>query len=274
MTRTAPILVLAAATLTACGVPEPADLQVTRDLSMSERTLVGVAVQPDGRIAVLDENEGVYTVDLEAAEWTRVAGPQVLMRDGVDLRPYTDIVAMDDGVFAVTVENDGLRLDVETQTTTQHFCYLPGEELGEVDPQQSQLTHAVGYDPELDVLFAQPQTFFGGVLESAEVGTYSGTAGGQPEGWFELKHEDFRAGGMVWDGDRLLMADAQNVLHSYTLGDDKPVPYVDLAALDLGTIEGMALRPDGTLVLVDTDQLVEVTGWRPEADVERGQSAN
>lgn len=264
-------LILVATTLAACAVPEPADLQVTRDTTLSERNLVGVAVQPSGRIAVLDANEGVFEEAPDSATWVQVAGPQTLMRDGVDLRPYTDIVSMEEGVFAVTVENDGLRLDVPNGTTTQHFCYLPGEELGELDPQQSQLTHAVGYDPELDVLFAQPQSFFGGVLESAEVGTYSGTAGGQPEGWFELKHEDFRAGGMVWDHDRLLMADATNLLHSYTLGDEKPVPYVDLGALDLGTIEGMALRPDGTLVLVDTDQLVEVTGWRPEVDAGRGR---
>ena len=258
--RSSLLFALAVVPLVACGVPEPADLQVTDTVDMSGRSLVGVAVQPNGRLAVLDAMEGVFELDGDAL--VSIASPQTLQRDGFDLRPYTDIVAMDDGIFAVTVENDGLRLDVENQVTTQHFCYLPGEM--ELEPERSQLTHAVGYDPELDVLFAQPQTYFAGEVTSAEVGTYSGAGGGQPEGWFELKREDVRSGGMVWDADRLLLVDASNVLHTYTLGDDRPVPYVDLGELNLGVIEGMALRPDGSLVVVDAENLFILEGWRPE----------
>lgn len=256
-------IVFSVSSLAACGVPQPADLEVVRDVQLSEgHSIVGVTVQPNGTVAVLDAEDGVFELDGDAL--VQVASPETLQRDGADLRPYTDIVAMDDGIFAVTVLNDGLRLDVETQTTTQHFCYLPGGEDGLIEAERSQLTHAVGYDPENDVLFAQPQSFLGNELTGAEVGTYNGQFGGQPEGWFELKREEFKAGGMVWDGNRLLMADADNVLHSYTLGDHKPVPYVDLGGLDLGVIQGMSLGADGTLLVVDSNDLVELQGWRPE----------
>ena len=265
MTRTALSLFLL--TAVAC-TPKPQDAQLVVDTSLADSfenmDLVGVAVDPDtGAVSVLDANEGLFR--LEDGDLIQTASPETLQRDGEDLRPYTDVVAMGGGEFAVTVRNDGLLLNVPEQVTTQHFCYLPGSEVDEGFEgvtERSQLTHAVAYDAEGDVLFAQPQTFDGVDVVGAQVGTYAGLEGGQPESWFEFKKEDISATAMAWDGDRLLMAMGTE-LYSYTLGDDKPRRYVDLSELGLGGISGMAIRPDDTLVVVRKQSIQEVTGWRP-----------
>jgi hypothetical protein len=222
---------------------------------------VGLTVVPaSGAIAVLHDQGGLF--ELVDGELVSIADPTALERDGADLRPYTDVVAMGDGLFAVTVKNDGLLLDVDAGVTTQHFCYLPGEEL-ESDPVREELTHSVAYDAETDTLLAQPQTWVDGVLTSAQVGTYSGRRGGQPEGWFTLKDERFAAHAMVSDGPRTVKLARGGVLYTYDYGDRKPEPFADLTGLGVMDIEGMAVRDDDTLVVVDGGRVLEITGWRP-----------
>jgi hypothetical protein len=250
--------------LAACSAfPTPEGLAIVEQTRIPDHMIVGVAVSPEtGAIHVLDAWDGVYAV--EDGTLKLVASPTVLERDGEDLRPFTDLVSLGDDQFAVTVRNDGLLLDLAAQTTRQHFCYLPGSDL-DWEPQQpvSQLTHAVAYDPVSDVIFAQPQTFVGRSLDSAQVGIYDRTAGGQPEGWFELRRDDVAATGMIWDATRLVLAEGSR-LSTYSLGDDRPEPFADLSdALGDATIEGMAVDARDRLVVVTRDQLVVLADWRP-----------
>lgn len=260
---------LALVLLAACtSFATPADLRVVQEVELAGRTLVGVAVAPDtGSLYVLDALEGVFRLDADGL--VQVAGPQTLEREGADLRPFTDLVALGDDQFAVTVRNDGLLLDATEQTTKQHFCYLPGSDLEMFDtgmkaqPVVSQLTHAIAWDPVDDVLFAQPQTFLDASLESAQIGTYDRTAGGQPEGWFDLRRDDVAATGMIWDTDHLVLAQGGR-LSTYRLGDDRPMPYADLSDwLGQPSIEGMALTADDHLVVVTWTGLKVFADWRP-----------
>jgi len=163
-------------------------------------------------------------------------------------------------VFTVTVENDGLRLDLETAMTTQHFCYLPGS-MGDT---VSQRTDAVAFDAVHSRIYAQPQTFEGGDLSSAQVGAYDMTEGGQPESWWNLKNEEFAAGGMFYDQPDLKMGSG-GMLYIYELASKKMEPYVDLSELGITTIEGLALDQHDVLYVIDghDEELVVIDGWRP-----------
>ena len=154
--------------------------------------------------------------------------------------------------FAVTVESDGLLLDIDAQVSSQHFCYLPGGFTIEEDIAQT--THAVGYDSGTDQLIAQPQSFFSNGDNTAHIGVYSGQGGGQPTSWFNLQDDDFYAGGMVW-AESGVMLGYEQVLYGYTMGEAEPRAVYDVSEYGLDRIEGLALS-GGTLYVVDNDQLL------------------
>ncbi len=229
---------------------------------------VGVTVDPDtGAQYVLDASNGMFLVTEsgleEVASWQ-----QLVPIDGWDRRPYTDAVAVGGGKFAVTVESDGLLFDLETKTTTQHFCYEPGfMETGGDWIETYQLTNSVSYNPITDQIVAQPQTFGDGPL-IASIGLWDREIGGQPTAWFDLPWADFSAGGIVMDSeDRILMGRGA-LLFQMKLGQDgEPTPMMDLAEFGVIDIAGLALAPNGNLVVLNdgpTDELVEIANWKPE----------
>ena len=258
-----PIVLVCVACTESAPTPRDAVFVSEIDLSADGSALsaVGVTVEPSsGAVVVLDPDLGLYRLGIDGPE--SIADAAALRRDGVDLRPFTDTVALEDGQFVVTVQNDGLLHDVAKGTTTQHFCYLPGGMVDERQEVVSQLTHGVAYDPMARKLFAQPQTFVDGELDSAQVGSYGAVVGGQPETWSTLRKADFAATGMVWDADQLLLA-RDGMLYTYTLGDDRPVAFANLRPLGIDDVQGLALRADDTLVLAESGRVLELTDWRP-----------
>lgn len=216
---------------------------------------VGVAVDPSGARWLFDEWRGLYRFDADGDfEWVlridELPTPDVPVRP-----PYTDLVAIGEGRFAITAIGDGYLLDTRLATMQQYFCYVPDE----LPPDYDQRTDAVTYDPVAKVLHAQPRTFEEGTLVASQLATYSYQTGVDLE-WHTLDLS-VAAGGMAM----LPGVDGPVLGQGATLwrrdGDGALVEHADLSRHGVVNIDGLALdAAAGTLLVVDNvaDRLVEV----------------
>lgn len=223
----------------------------------------GVVVDEDGAVYLL-ANGGVFGVD---------GAPVATTGDLMDaLGPadpsapwesvwVTDGVALGGGMVAVTIPGNGLRVDVDLATADSFFCYLPGA----TNVASAQITDAVTYDPEQDLIYAQPVDYVGGEAVAAAIGVWDGALGGEPTAWFPLPDRRFDAGAMAFDGGQLLFAE-EAVLWRTGLRFDDLYRYVDLGATTNGEpIVGLALDADDGLTLAtEAGRVVHLQGWRPK----------
>ncbi|MEO1338561.1 MAG: hypothetical protein AAFV29_23160 [Myxococcota bacterium] len=224
MHRISPVLSLVLLAATACGAEETPGLDTaivsSRSLSADfggSTSIVGVTVEPNtGRRFVLDDQRGIYEVLAEGV--MRVASLDEITAQGDQPQSaFTDFVAIDEGEFALTAMNDGFLYDLETGTLSSYFCYVPGfiDDLPGGDGEIFQLTESVTFDPEANLMFAQPQTFNtanpNDVLLS-QIGRFEMT-GGEGFGWVDAPSLDFRAGAMAAVGNgKLLLVEGSRLL--------------------------------------------------------------
>ena len=115
---------------------------------------LGEAVKT-GKTCVLDDAAGLYRVAPDGTA-ALVRALAALPTPDVPVRPpFTDVVALGDGRFALTAIGDGYLLDLGADTMRQYFCYEPGG----FPEDEEQRTTAVTYDPVAARLYAQPRTF-------------------------------------------------------------------------------------------------------------------
>jgi hypothetical protein len=263
-----PLLSLPALLLVgACGGPDLPPLRIdpvtTVDLAIAlgidEPTVIGVTVDPvTGQRFVLDAGSGLYEVHTDGTADLVRALENFPAATVVPVSAWTDFVALGDGTFAITARNDGYRLDLEANTLTEYFCYVPDPGMDDpVQPVIEQLTESVTFDVHSELLFAQPVTFDlsgenGPVDEpiAASIGAYT-LAGGQPVAWFEIPEADFLAGGSAVDSDGTLLLGRGNELHRFTAEGEGRLDGIGIIP-SIGRIDGMTVDPQsGLLVIVD-----------------------
>lgn len=239
---------------TACGGTEPAELvtvESERALQGMEET-IGVTVDPvSGEQYVLDNNRGLLRVG--EGEFETIASITMLGRTD-----FTDVVALGDGRFAMTVMNDGFLLDLSNESLEQFFCYLPGEIIEEfpAPARVDQVTNSLAYDAEANVMFAQPQTFItedGETrLESAQIGEFDARNGGEGYGWINLDKE-INAGGLAVESSDTLLLGVGTELHRLRLSTGDIERIAELDAVGIGNIDGITALADGRLSILDGD---------------------
>jgi hypothetical protein len=222
-------------------------------LGVADAEIVGAAYQ-EGSAYVLEDNLGLYRID-EQGNAERI----------YQLLPgLTDMAAVGDGRFAITMVNDGFMLDVEKQTFEQHFCYEPGWIGDRFAPTPTmQLTKSVAVDSRAGVIYAQPQTMDETNPENvllAQVGVWDLATGLELE-WHDLENVGYLAGGMVVESDRVLLLGRGDRIDRYRLDTGAMEPAYDLSSNGIDDVRGMALRDDGKLLVVDgrDDELVLVS---------------
>jgi hypothetical protein len=220
---------------------------------------IGVAVTPNGQRFVFDESRGLYQIDgdtaVEVVRMDQLPAPIVPIQP-----PFTDIVAISPDVFALTAIGDGFLLDTTAMTMTQHFCYVPDG----TPPELTQRTDAIGYDPVLDRIYAEPRTFDpAGNLLSSQLAGYLRDTGGL-DLWKVIETETAAGGMAVIPGIGLVLGQGSRLTHYDPELLDTVISGADLADLaDLGvsSIQGLAYDAKaGTLLVLDgsTDELVEI----------------
>ena len=168
-------------------------------LGVEDPQVIGVTVNPDdGTRYLLDRVAGLFELADDGTatllrEIETFPTPAVLPRS-----LWTDFVSLGHGQFAITALSDGYLLDLEADTLTEYFCYVPDMDIpDDGQPILDQLTNSVAFDPNSNVLYAQPITFEADstqavVSQAASIGAYS-IDGGQPIAWFDLADIDFLA---------------------------------------------------------------------------------
>ncbi|HEX2878405.1 MAG TPA: hypothetical protein VHO25_02600 [Polyangiaceae bacterium] len=260
--------------------PEPvlgdlSDLQVSPPLSPllpQGATLAGLAITPSGEYYVLDVHSGLYhlTAGSQAGTTAELVFDTRDLELRYDVNPglqLTDVASMDDDRFLVTAANDGYLLDLQQDWFSSYFCYLPdiSEEPTEyISISQSmqaegvaveQRTESVAYNPQTKALFAQPRTVRLDTQQvvGSEVFMFD-YAGGEPVLVIGLE-QNFLAGGMVTDGESLLLGRG-NQLYRSTLDQG----YSLILSLDAEVrIVGMARDPSGSIVLLDANTSTLIT---------------
>lgn len=245
----------------ACGDTEPSEPVAARvDLrtafAAADASPVGVAIDADGARLVLDEQAGLYRIAPDG-QATLVRSLAALPDPGVPIRPpFTDVVALGEGRFALTAIGDGFLLDLPADTMRQYFCYEPGG----FPEEQEQRTSAIAYDATAGRLYAQPRTFDGdGNFLRTEVASYDSATGADLT-WRALQGE-FSAGGMVALGGDALLLGAGRELHRYDGTTFVLSPIENLGRFGVTSIDGLAIDPIAhTLVVVDrsADELIEI----------------
>lgn len=271
-----PLRLLALALLLPACAETPAELLESHPLSIvsgvDSSSAVGITVAPDTGITyVLDPAVGIIQVDLSGEGGQFSAEPVNIAPIGdwpVASTPprsgWTDIVALGADRFAVTAQTQGFLLDLDEQTLTQHFCYVPGfVEEEDMLPVIDQITDSVTYDLDRDLLYAQPETFdpATGEVSRADIGMFDG-ATGQDLSWTEIQDTEFPAGGIALDGDGNLVLAYGDRLETRSLDDGEvSMADTDLSQFELQSVAGMARDPaTGHYLLIDpaSDQLVRI----------------
>lgn len=219
---------------------------------------VGVAIAPDGKRFVLDEQRGLYRLDGDHA--TSIVSMSSMYPSDVPLElPVTDIVALGPDLFAVTALNDGFLLDTQAQTLTQHFCYLPGDD-GSTPRVISQRTDALAYDAAAGRLWAQPRTFDAvGELQLSQVAQYDRTTG-QDLQWYVMARDIHATAAVVMPDGVLVLGQGPHLL-AFDPATDRPARLDDLSRYGVRSIDGLAFDAlSGVLVVADgtTDEVVDL----------------
>lgn len=226
-----------------------------RAMLPDDAKLVGISIAPDGKRYVLDQHSGLYEVsDSKATLVWNTSG-----LTGIEL---TDVVAIDDDHVALTAENDGFLLDLQTHSFASYFCYLPSLPEPETTPMSvsqtlqregvavKQRTESVAFNPGTRQLFAQPQTtrLDTNQIAGTELFQFS-ESGGQPIQVVPLDDNSFVAGGMTTTPDNRLLLGAHNHIYELLPGTTTLRPFDELdPAVD---ISGMASGPNDELWVLD-----------------------
>lgn len=237
--------------LVACAPGPGADLVVTEIGALSVPA-TGVAVNAEGETFLASAN-GLFTADGQTVA-------DALALTGAEEAEITDVFALGDGTFAITVPGLGLRYDPVSGERAEYFCYLPST----MPVEATQITSATAYDPEADLIYAQPLSFIGTDQVGSAIGVWEGSNGGEPVVWEELERQRFEASGMAVDGEELLLASGA-VLWRTQGALAELERYVDLGRATGGeAITGLTLTAGDTLTVSTEDgRALRLTGWRP-----------
>lgn len=249
-----------------CGVDarEPVEPVARLDLRAAMRSdavePVGFALADDGTRYVFDQDKGLFRV--EGDSLVEIVGMSAMPDPGPTAPikpPFTDLLMYAPNVFAITAVNDGYLLDTNAMTLTQHFCYLPGEELG-TPVVSEQRTDAIAYDAARNRIYAQPiSRDAAGTFIKADVATYDAATGADLE-WNEVMGNVAATAMLISavPGELILGQDA--VLSRYT-GRWEVQQIEDLGRFGVASIDGMAIdRAANTLIVVDkqTDAMFDI----------------
>lgn len=222
-------------------------------------TPIGLAIAPDGRRYVFDETLGLYRIDGTYA--TEIVSMAAMPSPGpMPVRlPFTDIVAIAPDVFAITAIGDGYLLDINAQTLTQHFCYVP-DGGGGAPVSIIQRTDGIAYDVAHERIFAQPITYdAAGVYQYGQIAGYDRTTGADVA-WYSVASDIVATGMVVLPDGRLVMGQGWR-LTQFDQATSETLPLADLYRFGVRSIDGIAVDPAaGTLVIVDkvTDALFDI----------------
>jgi len=228
-------------------------------LNVGAVSAIGVAVAPDtGAWVLFDEQSGIYELDAAGSATMVMDVGSIPSPEGIRY-PFTDIVALGQGEFAITAIGDGFLLNVAEGTLTQHFCYVPDGLPAEMDQRADALT----YDSERQVLLAQPQTFdaFSGDLVTSQIAIYDRVTGTDLE-WHDVGDATFIAGGMVVEADgNVLLGEGSN-LHRFHMPTRTMFTIDTLSRFGVGSVDGLAIdRNSQSLLVMDNthDELVVIS---------------
>lgn len=240
----------------ACGgdpaAEAPVDVVSSRSLTGVDAP-VGVTVDPStGEVFVLDRGAGLLRLG--------AAGQEVVMSAAaLGNQAFTDVVALGQGRFAMTVPNDGLLLDLNQQSLETFFCYLPGDIIEEFpNGAVEQLTDSLAYDPVREEMVAQPRTFVTEAgerrVERAEVGFFDAVQGGEGYNWISVDRE-LLAGGIAFAGsDAILLATDGRILR-LDRSSGEMTTFADLSPLGIGVVDGLSPQADGTHLVLSGSTL-------------------
>lgn len=242
-------LLFAACTSSPAGPPGPSEPPTHIDLraatGVADLTPVGITVDSAGTRYLFDEQLGIFELHADGSA-TRTMPIEVLTElksPRVEL-PYTDLVSISPGLFALTAIGDGFLFDATAGTLTQHFCYVPDG----TPAWLWQRTDALAYDTVADLIYAQPQTYdTEGVLQSTEIASYDRITGALVD-WFPLQDNLFAGAMVVLPGQRIVAAEGA-LLKEYVRGESTLTPILDLTGAGITDISGLALDGDRVLVL-------------------------
>lgn len=242
----------------ACGDPAaeaPTELVSSRSLTGVEAP-VGVTVDPStGDVFVLDRGAGLLRLGASEHE-------VVMSAAALGNQAFTDVVALGQGRFALTVPNDGLLLDLNAQSLETFFCYLPGDIIEEFpDGEVEQLTDSLAYDPIREEMVAQPRTFVTEEgerrVERAEVGFFDAVQGGEGYNWISVDRE-LLAGGIAFAGsDSILLATEGRILR-LERSTGAMTTFADLSSFGIGVIDGLSPQADGTYLVLSGSTLYTI----------------
>jgi hypothetical protein len=238
-----------------------------RDAFADDAALVGVTADPStGELFVLDASRGLYRFQIGEA-------PELVydVRDAPLLpSAFTDVAALGDGQFALTVVNDGFLLDLASGTLSQHFCDFPdrppeepalsvSEQYAREGVAVRQHTEAVAFSKEHGLLYAQPQTIdeqTNAVLGS-ELAAFDAFTG-EDLTWVSLPDSGLQAGGMVALGENVLLGFPEQL---WLVGNETSVMVASNADLGISRVDGMTLSSRNTLIVLDAPAraLIEIT---------------
>ncbi len=225
---------------------------------------VGVTIEPNtGRLLVLDSQRGIFEINREK-EISQIWSVGDLSRYGVEVRSeFTDIVALEEGVFALTALSDGFLLDMNQGTMVQHFCYEPGwEEFPPPAPIVAQITDSVTYDVQNNLIYAQPRSVTDNLEEviDSSLALYDRQTG-QDLNWTVLD-STYRAGGMAMQDQDTLLLGVGSKLDRYSIPNGQMETVLDLSTFGVQRVQGMAFDPDaGSIFVVDgpSQKLFEIS---------------
>jgi hypothetical protein len=243
-------LLFAACTSSPPGPPGPSTQPTRIDLraatGIADLTPVGITVDSAGTRYLFDEQLGIFelhadggatrTMTMDAL--TEIKSPRVEL-------PYTDLISIRPGLFALTAIGDGFLLDTVAGTLTQHFCYVPDG----TPAWLWQRTDALAYDAVADRIYAQPQTYdTEGVLQATSIAAYDRITGGLTD-WYPLEQPLFAGAMVVLPDQRILAAEGAELKH-YEPGAADVTPILDLSGAGIAEITGLAYD-DGKLLILD-----------------------
>lgn len=240
---------------------DPAPRSLSEALEIATPEVVGITVEPEtGRRFLLDRNEGIFELDEEGTATLFLALDEFPTPEVTPRSAFTDFVALGNEVFAITARSDGFRLDVQADTLTQYFCYVPGEDWEE--PIVDQLTDSLAFDAQAELIYAQPQSFALDDLETpiaSGLGAYT-LQGGQPVVWYEMPDVSLLAGGatVLADGS-ILLVDGNELFRFRIESEEGLVGKERLKSLttleQVEQVDGLAFDPQrGSVLVVDSSQ--------------------
>lgn len=199
--------------------------------------LTGITKDPfNGKLYVLVADTGIFELVGDSAELVYAWG-EIAAEDGKEpMGTFTDLAALGDGLFALTVPNDGYLLDLKARKMWQHFCYLPRVRSVLVEGTTSisvayqeqgievwQATEGLAYELETGLLWAQPVTRRSedDTILGSELASFASDTG-TPQTWYQFVDTEFIAGAIAVtpglfafaSGNRLGILDRANQMPS------------------------------------------------------------